>query len=88
MGTDGSAQTQLRLDDVYVSAFVGSCSTEFLGRWGEDRAAEWLVRQGFAIVDRNWRFRGGELDIVATMNSNAHNSPTVCAVVEVKTRRT
>lgn len=88
VGTDGSTQTQLCLDDDYVSAFVGSCSTQLLGRWGEGRAAEWLVRQGFVIVDRNWRFRGGELDIVATMNSSVGNSSTVCAVVEVKTRRT
>ncbi|WP_296105507.1 YraN family protein [uncultured Corynebacterium sp.] len=88
MGTDGSTQAQLRVDDDHVSAFLGSCSTQLLGQWGEDRAVEWLVRQGFAIADRNWRFHRGELDIVATMNSSVLNSPTVCAVVEVKTRRT
>ena len=82
MGTDGSTQTQLCLDDDYVSAFVGSCSTQLLGRWGEDRAAEWLVRQGVVIVDRNWRFRGGELDIVAftslkreVLDLNSHFPP-------------
>lgn len=107
MGTDGSTQTQLCLDDDHTSAFLGCCSTQLLGRWGEDRAAEWLVRRGFVIVDRNWRFHGGELDIVATLTSGVlksssletgdtravyaevgHDLPTVCVVVEVKTRRT
>jgi putative endonuclease len=36
-----------------------------LGRTGEDLAAEHLVRAGFEIVERNFRTRWGELDIVA-----------------------
>jgi putative endonuclease len=36
------------------------------GEYGERRAVEWYGRQGFTILDRNWRDgRGGELDIVA-----------------------
>ena len=35
------------------------------GRWGEDRAAEYLGRKGFRLVDANWRRRFGELDLVA-----------------------
>jgi putative endonuclease len=52
-----------------------------LGRAGEDRAVAHLAASGFRIVDRNWRTRGGELDIVATRGR-------ALVVVEVKTRST
>jgi putative endonuclease len=39
--------------------------TDRLGRLGEELAAQHLVRLGFEIVERNYRTRWGELDIVA-----------------------
>jgi len=51
-----------------------------LGQLGERLAAEHLIRQGFQIVERNYRTRWGELDIVA------FNGRTL-AFCEVKTRR-
>lgn len=36
-----------------------------LGRAGEQLAADHLSRRGFQILDRNYRTRWGELDIVA-----------------------
>ncbi|TDD73220.1 YraN family protein [Actinomadura rubrisoli] len=36
-----------------------------LGRRGEDAAAAYLTSLGWTILDRNWRGRDGELDIVA-----------------------
>jgi putative endonuclease len=36
-----------------------------LGRTGEELAAEHLERRGFVILDRNYRTRWGELDLVA-----------------------
>lgn len=36
-----------------------------LGRRGEQAAVNHLIRQGFSIVERNYRTRWGELDIVA-----------------------
>ncbi|MGZ4219172.1 MAG: YraN family protein [Solirubrobacteraceae bacterium] len=36
-----------------------------LGQLGEQLAAEHLVRRGFEIVERNYRTRWGELDIIA-----------------------
>jgi putative endonuclease len=51
-----------------------------LGRLGEQLAAEHLIRRGFRIVDRNYRTRWGELDIVAF-------DGRTLAFCEVKTRR-
>ena len=35
------------------------------GRAGEDAACAELSRQGFEIVERNWRVREGEVDVIA-----------------------
>ncbi|MET0812225.1 MAG: YraN family protein [Microbacterium sp.] len=51
-----------------------------LGRAGEERAARYLESIGCTIVDRNWRCREGEIDLVAT-------TPLALLIVEVKTRR-
>jgi putative endonuclease len=36
-----------------------------LGRQGEELAAEYLIKSGFRILDRNFRCAEGEIDIVA-----------------------
>lgn len=36
-----------------------------IGKYGEERAAEFLTRLGYEVVDRNWRGASGEIDIVA-----------------------
>jgi putative endonuclease len=51
-----------------------------LGQLGEQLAAEHLLRRGFEIVERNYRTRWGELDIVA------YDGRTL-AFCEVKSRR-
>lgn len=48
------------------------------GRLGEAAAAEYLVSEGWTIVERNWRCPAGELDIVALREEDL-------AFVEVKT---
>ena len=51
------------------------------GRQAEEVAAEWLMNQGYEIVDRNWRTKWCEIDIVAKKNQTLY-------FVEVKYRRT
>lgn len=50
-----------------------------LGRHGEQLAAAYLRAEGMTIIERNWRCRHGEIDILA------EDGPTL-VVVEVKTR--
>jgi len=38
---------------------------QVIGRWGENVAAAYLERHGYAIVDRNARTPYGEIDLVA-----------------------
>jgi putative endonuclease len=40
-------------------------STRERGNEAEDTVAEFLVRQGYQVLERNYRWRGGEIDIVA-----------------------
>jgi putative endonuclease len=51
-----------------------------LGRQGEEVAASYLEGLGYELVERNWRTRAGELDIVAREGD-------WLVFVEVRTRR-
>ena len=48
------------------------------GEDGEKRATDYLLSKGFAIIERNWRTKGGEIDIIAYKNDTI-------VFVEVKT---
>ncbi|MGV1035823.1 MAG: YraN family protein [Candidatus Nanopelagicales bacterium] len=50
-----------------------------LGRYGEDVAVRHLRDAGLVVIDRNWRSRNGEVDIVAL-------DVDVLVICEVKTR--
>lgn len=51
-----------------------------LGRAGEHAAEAHFRARGFEILDRNWRCRAGEIDLVVA-------DADAIAIVEVKTRR-
>lgn len=50
------------------------------GRWGEDRAADFLRDKGYRITDANWQCRFGEIDLIA-------EDGTCLCFVEVKLRK-
>ncbi len=52
-----------------------------LGEIGEAMAAEYLLKNGYEILERNYRYLKAEVDIIAQTGN------TLCAV-EVKTRST
>ncbi len=51
-----------------------------LGCWGEALAASYLEKQGLRVVERGFRCRFGEIDIIAQISE-------VLVFCEVKTRR-
>lgn len=55
--------------------------TTFIGQKAEQAASEYLERLGYEIIDRNWRRRTCEIDIVACRGGVIH-------FVEVKYRQT
>jgi putative endonuclease len=52
-----------------------------LGHWGENIAVEYLLTEGYSIVERNVRTPYGEIDIIA-------RNLDLIVFVEVKTRST
>lgn len=50
-----------------------------IGNYGEDLACQYLKTLGYRILERNYRIRGGEIDIVARDGKSL-------VFVEVKTR--
>ncbi|RDI08522.1 YraN family protein [Flavobacterium sp. AG291] len=50
-----------------------------LGKTGEEKAVEFLQKNGYSILQRNYVFQKAEIDIIAQKDN-------ILAVVEVKTR--
>ena len=49
------------------------------GKQGEDLAVEFLIEEGYEILERNWRFKHTEVDIIARDRDQL-------VIAEVKTR--
>lgn len=49
------------------------------GRIGEEKAAQYLLSEGYTILERNWRWGHKEIDIICT-------DEELIIIVEVKTR--
>ncbi len=54
-------------------------ATEELGQRGEDEVCQYLAKIGHVILERNWRYRHLEIDIITLAVDGIH-------FVEVKTR--
>lgn len=54
-------------------------STRFIGNEGEEKACEFLVQNGYRIIERNYKCKYGEIDIIAVDDN------TLC-FIEVKMR--
>ena len=52
-----------------------------LGRWGEDLAVAYLQRNGYTIIERDWKSGRRDIDIIAK------DEMGTIVFVEVKTRR-
>lgn len=50
------------------------------GRMGEDMALEYLLQRGYKLLERNWRCRYKEVDLIMENSDGIH-------VVEVRTRK-
>jgi putative endonuclease len=53
----------------------------YIGKLGEDIACDYLINRGYKIIERNYREKWGELDIIAKDPEN------ILVFVEVKTIR-
>ena len=51
-----------------------------LGKWGEELATDYLLDNGYEIIERDWKSGRIDLDIIAREGSTL-------VIVEVKTRR-
>lgn len=54
-----------------------------VGNWGEQRAVSFLLEKNYEVVERNYRIREGEIDIIAWRDTPLGR--TLC-FIEVKTR--
>lgn len=49
------------------------------GNWGEKKASDYLISKGFEIVEKNFRHKHAEIDLIARKNK-------LLIFIEVKTR--
>lgn len=71
-------QRRLKLSDFIQIDNSSKKSTKKIGSDGEDRAAAFLISEGYNIVARNWRTKRGEIDIIVSKED-------ILVFVEVKT---
>ncbi len=64
-------------EDKEAQSCEGRCRT---GRLGEEMALEHLLQMGYRLLERNWRCRHKEIDLIMESGDGIH-------IVEVRTRR-
>lgn len=58
-----------------------SKNNKLTGAFGEEIVTRFLIQRGYEIIEKNWRIREGEIDIIALAPNG------IFTFVEVKTRR-
>lgn len=58
---------------------MSSLDRQLLAKYGEDQAVTYLVSKSYQIVERNWRWKNAEVDIIARTGD-------ILVFIEVKTR--
>lgn len=53
--------------------------TKNTGNHGEELSVKWFKAKGYTILERNWRFKKSEVDVIASKDNKLH-------FIEVKTR--
>ncbi len=56
-------------------------NNQYKGTLGENIATNYLIENGFVILERNWRYKHCEVDVICQKNNILH-------FIEVKTRLT
>ena len=54
-------------------------SNKKIGEWGERLAAEFLIKKGYEVIEKNYRFSHGEIDLIVRREE-------LLVFVEVKAR--
>ena len=57
-----------------------NANNKIIGAKGEEEVCKYLIRKGYKIIDRNFRCKQGEIDIIASKLNEL-------IFIEVKTRR-
>ncbi len=66
---------------------MSALSPQDLGNYGEQLVCQWLTQKNCQILQRQWRSRFGEIDLIAKgVSGRGTLSAEVLAFIEVKTR--
>ena len=70
-----------RVKHIFCCKNSKRCVSLLRGKFGEDAACEFLKRNGYKIIRRNWQFKHREIDIIAVEKCSG-----IIVFVEVKLR--
>lgn len=79
-GTGRKKRQRTRRPPVDKVSGTGTNSRSGIGKIGEDMALEYLLQMGYKLLERNWRCRYKEVDLIMEWDDGLH-------IVEVRTRR-
>lgn len=72
MGVRFSLPAPIFVDNLGDKVDKGLTDKQIIGQIGEEKASEFLKKHGFTILDRNYRKKWGEIDVIAQKADNLH----------------